>query len=368
LHDGIFYNETPYLNFPSTWPFYSPARKLADWLEGYAKFLELNVWSATMIKKASWDDTTKAWTVEVIRDGKVRILTVKHLVFATGLDARPKVPDVPGKATFKGTVMHSLEFTSAAEYIGKKALLIGACNSAHDIAQDFFDHGIDVTMYQRSSTFVVTAQSLVAMLSAYYREGFPTELADIYNTSLPDAALRRVYQRVVPAIAETADKDILDGLAKVGFKTNHGLHGAGILPLFFERGGGYYIDTGTSQHIVNGDIKIKNGSAIKSFTENGISFADGTELQADIIIFATGSRGHLDAMREICGDEVASKVGPVWGTDEEGQLRGVFRHSGHDGLWFGMGNLAISRFHSIHLAMQIKAIEEGILNKADIVI
>jgi NADH dehydrogenase FAD-containing subunit len=47
-------------------------------------------------------------------------------------------------------------------------------------------------------------------------------------------------------------------------------------------------DTGTSQHIINGDIKIKNGSAIKSFTENGISFADGTELQADIIIFATG--------------------------------------------------------------------------------
>jgi NADH dehydrogenase FAD-containing subunit len=47
-------------------------------------------------------------------------------------------------------------------------------------------------------------------------------------------------------------------------------------------------DTGTSQHIINGDIKIKHGSAIRSFTENGISFADGTELQADIIIFATG--------------------------------------------------------------------------------
>lgn len=66
-------------------------------MEGYAKFLELNVWSATTIKKASWDDTRKAWTVEVNRDGKVRILTVKHLVFATGLDARPSVPDVPGK-------------------------------------------------------------------------------------------------------------------------------------------------------------------------------------------------------------------------------------------------------------------------------
>jgi hypothetical protein len=52
------------------------------------------------------------------------------------------------------------------------------------------------------------------------------------------------------------------------------------------------------------------------------------------------SGGHLDSMREICGDEVASKVGPVWGMDEEGQLQGVFRHSGHDGLWFGMGMCA----------------------------
>jgi hypothetical protein len=77
----------------------------------------------------------------------------------------------------------------------------------------------------------------------------------------------------------------------------------------------------------------------------------------------------LDSMREICGDEVASKVGAVWGMDEEGQLQGVWRHSGHDGLWFGMGmcvfllwalqltafwagNLQVSRFHSIHLAMR----------------
>jgi cation diffusion facilitator CzcD-associated flavoprotein CzcO len=67
-------------------------------LEGYAKFLELNVWTASTIKKASWDDTTKTWTVEVDREGKdTRILTVKHLVFATGLDARPKVPEIPGK-------------------------------------------------------------------------------------------------------------------------------------------------------------------------------------------------------------------------------------------------------------------------------
>ncbi|OJA09271.1 hypothetical protein AZE42_02000, partial [Rhizopogon vesiculosus] len=134
--------------------------------------------------------------------------------------------------------MHSSQFTSAANYIGKKAVVVGACNSGHDIAQDFFNHDFDITMYQRSSTFVITAQTAAKMLGDLYREGFPVELADTYNTSLPNAVLRRLSQRTVPVFAQTNDKDTLDGLAKVGFKTNLSPHGAGIFPLFFDRGGG----------------------------------------------------------------------------------------------------------------------------------
>ncbi|KAG1897597.1 uncharacterized protein F5891DRAFT_957094 [Suillus fuscotomentosus] len=369
LHDTIWYNQTPYLNFPPTWPVYTPAAKLADWLEAYASFLELDVWTASTIAKTSWNDSTKTWSVEVNRGGKgTRVLTVKHLVFATGSGGRPKVPNIPGKARFKGSAVHSSEFKSAANHIGKKAIVVGCCNSAHDIAQDFCSHGVDITMYQRSSTFVISTESVAAMLGAVYNDDFPTELADTYNTSLPWAVVRRLHQRMVPMVAETTDKAILDGLAKVGFKTNLGIHGAGSMSLYLERGGGYYIDTGASKSIIDGDIKIKNGSAIESFTENGLRFADGTELQADIIVFATGYGDPRDFMREVCGDETASKITRVWGLDEEGQSAGVWRYCGHDGLWFANGNLALSRFHSLHLAMQIKAIEEGILNKADIVI
>ncbi|KAG1861584.1 hypothetical protein DFJ58DRAFT_777488 [Suillus subalutaceus] len=363
LHDTIWSNQTPYLNFPPTWPVYTPAAK------DMQVFLELDVWTASTIIKTSWNDSTKTWTVEVNRGGKgTRVLTVKHLVFATGSGGRPYVPDIPGKASFKGSAVHSSEFKSAANHVGKKAIVVGCCNSAHDIAQDFCSHGVDITMYQRSSTFVISAESVAAMLGAVYKDDFPTELADIYNTSLPWAVVRRLHQRVVPMIAGTADKAILDGLAKVGFKTNLGLHGAGLFALFLERGGGYYIDTGASKSIIEGDIKIKNDSAIESFTKNGLRFADGTELQADVIVFATGYGDPRDFMREVCGDEVASKITRVWGLDEEGQTAGVWRYCGHDGLWFANGNLGLSRFHSLHLAMQIKAIEEGILNKADIVV
>ncbi|KAG2364036.1 hypothetical protein BDR07DRAFT_1450459 [Suillus spraguei] len=298
LHDIIF---------PSTWPIYTPAAKLADWLEGYA-----NV----------WNDSTKTWTVEVNRGSKgTRTLTVKHLVFATGSGGHPMVPDIPGKASFKGSALHSSEFKSAANHI------------AHDIAQDF----------TRSSTFVISVESMKAVQGAVYNEDFPTELADTYSTSLPWAVVRRYINAWA----------ILDGLANVGFKTNLGAHGAGLFALFLERGGGFYIGA---------------GSAIESFTENGLRFADGTELQADVIVFATGYGDTRDFMREVCGDEIASTITRVWGLDEEGQTAGVWRYCGHDGLWFAIGNLALSRFHSLHLALQIKAIEEGILNKADVVI
>jgi len=276
------------------------------------------------------------------------------------------MPDLPGKSDFKGEAVHSSQFTSAANYIGKKAVVVGACSSGHDIAQDFFNHGVDITMHQRSSTFVMSAEAVAQFLGVYFKEGFPTDLADVYSTSLPNAAVRRIHQRTVPYTAETTDKAVLEGLAKAGFKTNLGPYGAGLIPLLFDRSGGYYMDTGTSQHIIDGDIKIKSGGSIERFTETGLKFADGSELEADIIVFATGYGDPRDSMQAICGPEVADKVVPLWRLDEEGQSSGVWRPSGHDGLWFGVGNLALSRFHSLHLAMQIKAIEAGVLKRSEV--
>ncbi|KAG2063337.1 hypothetical protein BDR04DRAFT_1163864 [Suillus decipiens] len=105
--------------------------------------------------------------------------------------------------------MHSSEFKSAANHIGKKAIVVGCGSSARDIAHDFCDHGVDITRYQRSSTFVISAKSAATMLGIMYKDDFPTELADTYNTSLPWAVVRRLCQRKVSAIAETADKAIL---------------------------------------------------------------------------------------------------------------------------------------------------------------
>jgi cation diffusion facilitator CzcD-associated flavoprotein CzcO len=71
--------------FPSTWPVYSPAKKLANWLEYYAEGLELPVWTSSNITSAIQDKDNK-WHVVVKRgDDKERKFVVNHLVFATGL-------------------------------------------------------------------------------------------------------------------------------------------------------------------------------------------------------------------------------------------------------------------------------------------
>ncbi|KAF5380611.1 hypothetical protein D9615_004633 [Tricholomella constricta] len=364
LHDTVWYDHPPYMPFPSSWPVYCSAGKLANFLEAYAEMLELSVWTSSEIQSTTWDDSKKTWSVTILRGGKeTRDFTVKHLVFTPGFGGGiPNMPNVANQDTFKGKVYHSSAFKSAREFVGKKAVIVGACNSGHDIAQDFSQHGIDVTMYQRSSTYVISAKAIAGLLGGrVYKEGANLEHADRVNASLTYTVTKLLHKRITPYLAQTVDKDILDELNKAGFKTNLGPEDAGIFPLLLTRGGGYYIDTGGSKEIIDGKIKLKTGSAIKSFNKNGLEWEDGSTLDADVIVFATGYGDAGDVVKAVCGPSIADQLLPVWGLDQEGELNSTWKSSGHEGLWIGVGNLAMCRFYSGVLALQIKASLEGIL-------
>ncbi|KAJ6608145.1 hypothetical protein B0H10DRAFT_2227167 [Mycena sp. CBHHK59/15] len=66
-------------------------------------------------------------------------------------------------------------------------------------------------------------------------------------------------------------------------------------------------------------------------------------------------------MRGLFGDSVIDQTSVVWGVDEEGELNGCYCPSGHPGLWYAAGDFGISRFYSKQLALEIKAIELGLL-------
>ncbi|KAI3333506.1 hypothetical protein F4824DRAFT_490876 [Ustulina deusta] len=374
LHDPVWYDHMPYLNFPAHWPIFTPKDKLAQFFESYATLLELNVWTRSELVYTKWDESKKVWTVILNRkreDGTsdIRTFHPRHIVQATGHSGKKNQPSIKGIENFKGDrLCHSSEFPGAAENSqGKKAIVVGSCNSAHDIAQDFLEKGYDITIVQRSSTHVVSSKAIteIALKGIFSEDGPPVDDADILIHGLPTSVLKAIQVKIAERQAE-CDKEILDGLARAGFKVDRGPDGAGLFFKYFQRGGGYYIDVGASQLIADGKIKVKQGQEIAEVLPRGLLFQDGTELEADEIVFATGYQNMRTQTRVMFGDEVADRVGDVWGFNNEGEMRTIWQRSGHPGFWFHGGNLAMCRYYSKLLALQIKGLEEGFIRHDEI--
>ncbi|KAI9507262.1 FAD/NAD-P-binding domain-containing protein, partial [Russula earlei] len=365
LHDTVWYDHMPYLPFPPTWPVFAPTQKIADWLENYASALELDVWTSSTVTRASQDPETKKWTVEIERaNAERRSFVVNHLVFAVGFGGGThNVPQIPNAGEYKGIVAHSGDYARAKDYEGKKVIVVGACTSGHDIAKDLHDYGVDVTMFQRSSTYVMSIQNGFSRVfgGLYHEGGPPPDVADRLNASFPNYLLKPLHQRVVVDIAEK-DRETLDGLRRVGFRLNTGIDGTGFILLAWEKASGYYFDVGASQLIIDGKIKLKNDAQIARFTQKGLAFTDGSALDADAVIFATGYGDARTPLRKILGPDIGARLKPIWGLDSEGEIRSVWRDLGVPRLWCMMGNFALCRFHSKHVALQIKAIEEGLFD------
>lgn len=373
LHDPVWYDHLPYLPYPDHWPVFAPKDKIGDWLEMYAKIMELNYWSSTVCNKAEYDEAKAEWSVHVKRDGQEVVLKPKQLVMATGMSAVPMVPKFPGMDSFKGDIHHSSKHPGGDQYAGKKAVVIGSNNSAHDICADLWENGADVTMVQRSSTHIAKSETLMDLaLGGLYSEqavanGITTHTADMIFASLPYRILPGLQ---VPVYAEMKerDKDLYERLEKAGFMLDFGEDGSGLFCKYLRRGSGYYIDVGASELIANGDIKLKTGQ-VESITENSVVLADGSEIEADLIVLATGYSSMNGWVAQLISQEMADKVGKVWGMGSdtkkdpgpwEGELRNMWKPTQQPGLWFHGGNLHQSRHYSSYLSLQLKARMEGI--------
>ncbi|KAK0463686.1 dimethylaniline monooxygenase [Desarmillaria tabescens] len=361
LHDPVWYDHLPYVTFPPHWPVFTPKDKLGDWFEAYAATMELNIWMQSTITSATYDEPSHLWTVTIARVGHPnRIIKPKFIVLATGHSGEPNIPVFKDQNIFKGHLCHSSQHTTGGSFKGKKAVVVGCCNSGHDIAQDFYEQGADVTIVQRSSTYVMSSAAGLGVLfrGLYEENGPPTEDADIMFSSTPNHMFQILHKYTTEEIAEI-DRPTLDGLQKVGFKIDYGIGGSGFITKYFTQGGGYYIDVGASKLIAERKIKLKQGHEISHFTETSVVFDDGTEIEADIVVLATGYKNMKTTAVKILGSE-AERMKDVWGLDSEGELSGIYRNSGHPGIYAMGGNLALVRFWSKRLALRIKAQVEGL--------
>jgi len=374
LHDPVWYDHLPYFPFPDHWPVFTPKDKIAEWLELYAKAMELDIWTSTECVGTAFDEATGRWEVRVVRDGKSLTLKPVHLVFAMGVAGKPEKPEFAGEASFDGPILHSSGYRGGEQFAGKRVAVIGSNNSAHDICADLWEQGAIPTMIQRSSTCVMRSEILrELMLSPLYSEeaiagGMSTELADLLFASIPYSLMADQQKTVVAEIRER-DAGFYKRLEDAGFLLDFGPEGSGIYVKFLQSASGYYIDVGASELVADGRIGLRSNVSVDHIEKNGVALSNGDLLEADAIICATGFGPMDEWIRQLLPADIAKGVGPCWGYGAGtpldpgpwvGELRNMWKPLSHPNLWVHGGNLQLGRHYSRYLALQIKAKLEGL--------
>jgi hypothetical protein len=312
LHNQVHVNHLPYMHFPPNWPAYIPKDKIAAWFEAYVESMELNYWTGTELLSGRYDDAARRWTVRLRRpDGSERTMHPRHVVMATGASGMPIRPEIP--------------------------------------------------TLQRSSTMVVNVEPSAQLPYALYDEGLPLEDCDLITTSMPLSLVRKSHILLTEQ-ARKLDQKLLDGLERRGFRLNFGEDGAGWQFKYLTRGGGYYFNVGCSDLIVEGKVGLVQYSDIAGFVADGARMKSGATLAADLVVLATGYQGQDALVGKLFGEDVAARVGPIWGFGEDQELRAMFARTRQPGLWFIAGSFAQCRIYSKYLGLQIKACELGLLS------
>lgn len=362
LHSIVYGDNLPFLPLPSNWTAHTPKDKWADWLESYATLMDLNVWTSTEFLDAAYDEDEERWTVRVRRgDGSVRELRPRHFVVAGGLFAAPKIPAIEGLDEFTGVWAHSDAFQDSADFAGKRALVVGAGVSGHELAHDLWEQGAEVTIVQRSATYVLSYEAQHKFWNGLFTQDMKLspEHADQVQYAVPNVRTDPINKELVKRAAEF-DRDLLDRLEAVGFKLEWGPEGTGILGAHMSGYDSYQIDIGASGLVADGKIGLKQGVEPVATRGDTVIFSDGSEMPGvDLILFATGYHQFWGHIKPALGD-AAAKIDKAYGRAADGEYANTWRRSAQPGLWFATGFIRMCRFYSKFMALLIKAIEEGL--------
>lgn len=363
LHNEVATNTLPYMPYPQNWPAFLPKDKLAHWLESYAEAMELNVWTDTEVLSGErGDDGT--WTLTVRRSDGERVIRTPHVVMATGGHSGvPNKPRLDGLEGFRGRVMHSSEYRTGRDHVDERVVVVGTGSSAHDIAQDLHENGARaVTMIQRNPTAVISLDPCGTMVYAAYSDDRDPTDVDFVQAATPYPILKDTYQWLTRKTCEL-DKDLIAGLEAAGFRTDFEPDRTGFHMKYLRKGGGYYINAGASDLIIDGSIAVRQAADVATIEARGLRLTDGSLLEADTIVLSTGYKNQQEGVRQLFGDDIAERVGPIWGFDENHVMRNMWVRTAQDGLWVMGGALMEARLYSTYLALQIRADLDGNLPK-----
>jgi putative flavoprotein involved in K+ transport len=168
--------------------------------------------------------------------------------------------------------------------------------------------------------------------------------------------------KLLTAKSRALDAEMLAGLERVGFRLEFGEDNTGWPLKYRTRGGGYYFNVGASELLIRGEVGLMQYHDIAHFTADGVVMKDGTRHPAELLVLATGYKGHEHMVNAFFGPKVAARVGQVWGFDMPRQeLANMWHRTPQQGLWFTGGAFSQCRMYSRYLALQIKAQELGLI-------
>ncbi len=367
LHDPVWYNHMPFKPFPKDWPVFTSKDLMGDWLEEYAKELALNIWTNTELTCARYDEMRGNWHAKICKNGGTQILMPTHLVVALGLSGFPKVPKFDGQETFAGFQIHSSDYKSGKESVGKPVVIVGANNSAHDIASDLALNGSHPIMIQRSSTLIVNQQDYCErILGSLYSvkalaKGITVDRADILQASIPLRLLEPKHRAIWDGIRKDR-QSFYQHLTDAGFAVDFAEDGTGLGMKYRRTASGYYIDVGGSEMVMDGSIQIRSGQGINHLSRHAVHLTSGEEITTDTVIYATGYGNMTDWVGALIDPETAKRIGPCWGYGSGtkgdpgpwiGEQRNMWVETAQSGLWMTGGNLYQARFFSRLLALQL---------------
>ncbi|KAF2157668.1 putative flavin-containing monooxygenase [Myriangium duriaei CBS 260.36] len=320
----------------------------------------INIMTATTVQNAVWDNSSGLWTITASAAAQDRTFKAKNLILACGSYASmPASPTWPGRERYKGTALHGSEYTSSTPWRGKRGIVVGTANTGHDVAEDMVQAGFSsVTMVQRGKTFVYPAEWLHAAQDLHYNDKTLPDRGDRLAITYPNKITREIVNYFVhKGIASSPER--FDALERAGFKLDR--YGD-IYDNLYNRFGGHYVDIGTSARIARGEIKMKP-EAVKGWTEKGLQFEDGSEVEAELIVLCTGfEHDFRKVARKIIGD-AADQMDDYFRLDKEGEIRGAFKFAGHPGLYYTGGDIRQCRWYSRFIALQVQADVLGIDRK-----
>lgn len=293
LHTVRWLSGLPGLPIPRSYGRWVARDDLLQYLATYARKRSVGPELGTTVTRIDRDGTG-GWVVRTDRGDRV----ASRVVVATGYSHTPRRPEWPGVETFPGDVRHSADYREPSPYAGKRVLVVGAGNSATEIALDLLRVGAEVTLSVRTPPNIVRRDAF----------GVPSQVFGI--------ALKRVPERFMDPLTATLRRISVPDL------TAHGLpRSADPYSTFRRTGTVPILDTGIVDAVRAGRVRVV--AATVSVDGPTVHLADGRSLTPDAVVAATGFAtglepmvGHLDVLDR-------RGVPTVHGADDHPAARGL---------------------------------------------